>query len=133
MSRIREYWIYVIAASVMLLVFYWALALRMDLEADRVAHGQSVNGFGVIVPFIDVRASHAKAAWTDPDTAPPAGFEAAPFLTYLGSGAGVVVLVDCGETTYVVPDNAVSITLLNQGRNKLSNEEEKKAFDEACT
>ena len=130
--RLRFYSLLVIATSLSLLALYWALAYRVDTEADRVAHGQSSNGLGIVVPFIDVRASQATAKWIDPDAAAPAGLEDAPFLTYLGDGDGVAVLVACGDTTYVVPDDAVSITLLNQGRNKLSDDEEQKAFDDAC-
>lgn len=132
LQRVRWLGAMALVTSVLFLVTFWALAYQVDAEADRVAQGQSSNGIGWLVPFIDVRANRAEVAWVDQGKMPPPGLVDSPFLMYLGSGAGVTVLVDCGERTHIVQSSDVVVTLLDQGTASTEDMDQKAAFKGAC-
>jgi hypothetical protein len=68
---------------VIVLAGYWYLTVVMEREADRVARGETANGVGLFVPFIDVRAYRADATWIGEAERRPTGLDS-PHLTYLG-------------------------------------------------
>jgi hypothetical protein len=114
-----------------ILVGYWYLTFVMENEADRVSRGETVNGVGIFVPFIDVRAYRAEAAWLGEAQNKPAQL-GSPHLTYLGRGRDVAVFVACGSTTVVVPADQVAINIVNQGHSDIDRERQRREFDALC-
>jgi hypothetical protein len=58
--RLDRMGIALLCLSIVIVVGFAGLAYRVDTEAERVARGQSANGIGFLVPFIDVRALRAR-------------------------------------------------------------------------
>ena len=130
----------VLTASLFLLAGFVLLAWRVDAEAERVSQGHSSNGIGALVPLVDVRANRADVEWLGPEEAEPEGLVDPGHLAYLGSGNGVSVFLECGQTTHVVNSADVAIRLLDQGEQPadvaLSSDQEDaaetEAFEEGC-
>ncbi|MCY1143403.1 hypothetical protein OWR29_35855 [Actinoplanes sp. Pm04-4] len=109
---------------------YWYLTFIMEAEADRVARGETVNGMGLFVPFIDVRAHRAEVTWLG-ETAIPPGLQS-PHLSYLGRSRDATVLVACGTTTIVVPSDQVIINIKNQGHSFVDRRTQRAEFARLC-
>jgi hypothetical protein len=118
-------------ALVAILVGYWYLTVKMESEADRVSRGETVNGVGLFIPFIDVRAYRAEVTWLGEPARRPAAIDS-PHLTYLGRGRDVVVLLACGRTTLVVPADQVIVNIQNQGHSDVDHEAQRLQFARAC-
>jgi hypothetical protein len=113
----RAGWISILTliVSAVVLTAYVVLSELVEREAERVTAGHNVNGLGLLVPFIDVRANRANVMWLDPEKTPPTGLEDAEYVAYLGSGGDMTVLLACGETTYLVQSSDVAVTLAPPG------------------
>ncbi|GAA0452044.1 hypothetical protein Ade02nite_77130 [Paractinoplanes deccanensis] len=118
-------------ALLVVLAGYWLLTLKMEREADRVVRGETVNGVGLFVPFIDVHAYRAEVAWLGEPEKMPARLRS-PHLTYLGRGDDVAVFVACGTTTVVVPADQVVIDIRNQGHSDVDRETQRQEFQRLC-
>ncbi|WP_250037670.1 hypothetical protein [Paractinoplanes maris] len=118
-------------ALLVLLAGYWYLTLKMEREADRVGRGETVNGIGLIVPFIDVRAYRAEVTWLGEAATMPSTLNS-PHLTYLGRGRDTAVLVACGTTTVIVPADQVVISIKNRGHSRVDREAQQQEFARLC-
>lgn len=114
-----------------ILAGYWYLTFMMEGEAERVSRGETVNGVGLFIPFIDVRAYRAEVAWLGEAGKTPARLKS-PHLTYLGRGRDVAVLVACGSTTVVVPADQVVVNIMNQGHSSDDRKVQRQQFRELC-
>lgn len=110
---------------------YWYLTFVMEIEADRVGRGETVNGVGLFVPFVDVRAYRAEVSWLGDSDKMPEQLTS-PHLTYLGRGRDVAVFVACGRTTVVTPADQVVIYIKNQGHSEVDREVQRREFDRLC-
>jgi hypothetical protein len=116
--------------TVLLLVGYIALRNRVEHEADRVRFGETVNGIGIVVPFIDVRAHRAQVTWIGDREDPPVAL-AAPHLMYLGRGRDVAALVSCGRKTILIPADQVAVKLLYEDED-VSRQDQRQQLTKVC-
>jgi hypothetical protein len=118
-------------AGTALIVGFFYINVKVEDEATRVAHGQSVNGVGPVAPFVDVRANRADVVWLGDKDKRPKELDA-PHLMYLGRGNDIVVLLACGKTTLTVPADDVMVLIRDQGDSKMSDAEQESEFRRLC-
>jgi hypothetical protein len=125
-----------LAFLVTVFVGFLLLLLQVEDEAESVRRGESVNGVGFAVVFIDVRVSRANVTWLGDKDKQPEKL-GSPYLMYLGRGRDVAVLLSCARATVLVPGDEVSIDLFDveaEGAEEEPNQEarQRQEFEMSC-
>ena len=99
-----------LAFLVLILFGFRILLFQVEDEAESVKRGESVNGVGYFVTFIDVRVSRANVIWLG-DKEKQSEKLRSPYMMYLGRGRDVAVLLACASAKGSVPSDVVATDL----------------------